>query len=127
MLKLKQLTAVDSSRARTYYVLLSVAPGECAGKIQTCSELAWPRCVGVICAHEDVLVVQLPAPRVQGSREWDLWSGGAGGLESLPQLGWVVECFLQRIPIGVLHLGGKDRPDGDKTDSTVLPQRCYPK
>ena len=23
--------AADSSRARTYYVLLSVAPGECAG------------------------------------------------------------------------------------------------
>ena len=53
-------------------------------KIQTCSELAWPMCVGVICAHEDVLVVQLPAPRVQGSPEWDLWSDEAGGLQYCP-------------------------------------------
>ena len=52
--------------------------------------------MGVICAHEDVLVVQLPAPRGQGSPEWDLWSDGAGGLQLLPQLGWVVECFLKK-------------------------------
>ena len=77
MLKLNQLPSADSSRARTYYVLLSVAPGECAGKSQTCSELAWPRCVGVICAHEDVLLVQLSVPSVQGSHEWGLQSDGA--------------------------------------------------
>ena len=96
MLKLNQLTSVDSSRARTYCVLLSVSPGECAGKIQTCSELAQPRWVGVICAHAVVLLVQVPVPSVQGSHKWDLWSDGAGGLESLPKLGWVVECFMQK-------------------------------
>ena len=96
MLKLYQLTSVDSSRARTYCVLLSVSPGECAGKIQTCSELARPRWVGVICAHAVVLLVQVPFPSVQGSHKWDLWSDGAGGLESLPKLGWVVECFMQK-------------------------------
>ena len=96
MLKLNQLTSVDSSRARTYCVLLSVSPGECAGKIQTCSELARPRWVGAICAHAVVLLVQVPVPSVQGSHEWDLWSDGAGGLESLPKLGWVVECFMQK-------------------------------
>ena len=50
----------------------------------------------MICAHADVLSVQVPVPSVQGSHEWDLWSDRAGGLESLPKLGWVVECFMQK-------------------------------
>lgn len=50
---------------------------------------------------------------------------GQGASSHRPSWAGWLDASCRRIPTGVLHQGGKDRPDGEKTDSTVLTQRGY--
>lgn len=57
--------------------------------------------MGVVCTHDNVLMVQLPDSGIQGSHEWDLWRDQGLGFKSLLRLGWLVDSFIQKDS----HLG----------------------